>query len=56
MSFAVDARTGERLWNYQTGAAIYASPITYLFDGQQYVLLGSGTTLTAFALRTPASR
>ena len=49
--FAVDARTGQPLWNYQTGSAIYASPITYMVDGQQFVLLGSGTTLTAFAVR-----
>jgi alcohol dehydrogenase (cytochrome c) len=48
--FAVDARTGERLWSYQTGSPIYASPITYIVDGKQYVLLGSGTTLTAYAL------
>jgi alcohol dehydrogenase (cytochrome c) len=48
--FAVDAKTGHRLWSYQTGAAIYASPITCLIDGRQYVLLGSGTTLTAFGL------
>src|SRR4029079_11341053 len=48
--FAVDAKTGARLWNYQTGAAIYAAPITYSIDGKQYVLLGSGTTLTAFAI------
>ena len=48
--FAVDAKTGQRVWSYQTGAAIYASAITYTVDGKQYVLLGSGTTLTAFAL------
>jgi len=49
--FAVDAASGKQLWNYQTGSAIYAAPITYLVDGKQYVLLGSGTTLTAYALR-----
>jgi alcohol dehydrogenase (cytochrome c) len=48
--FAVDARTGQRVWTYQTGAPIYASPITYVLEGTQYVLLGAGTTLTAFAL------
>jgi len=48
--FAVNARTGERLWSYATGSAIYASPITFMLDGKQYVLLGSGRTLTAFAL------
>jgi alcohol dehydrogenase (cytochrome c) len=48
--FAINARTGQRLWNYSTGAAIYAAPITYSIDGKQYVLLGSGTTLTAYTL------
>jgi len=48
--FALNSKTGQRLWNYQTGAAIYASPITYTVAGRQYLLLGSGTTLTAFTL------
>jgi alcohol dehydrogenase (cytochrome c) len=48
--FALDARTGERLWNYQTGSAIYSSPMTFLLDGKQYLLVGSGTTLTAYTL------
>jgi alcohol dehydrogenase (cytochrome c) len=47
---ALDGRTGKDLWRYQTGAPIYAAPITYMLDGKQYVLLPSGTTLTAFAL------
>jgi hypothetical protein len=38
------------LWHFQTGAAIYAAPITYMLDGRQFVLLPSGTTLFAFAL------
>jgi alcohol dehydrogenase (cytochrome c) len=49
--FALDAATGKQLWNYQTGAPIYASPVTYAIDGQQFVMLGSGTTLTAYALK-----
>ena len=48
--FAINATSGQRLWNYVTGASIYAAPITYSIDGKQYVLLGSGTTLTAFTL------
>ena len=47
---AFDARTGENLWHFQTGASIYASPITYMLDGTQYVMIPSGTTLFAFAL------
>jgi alcohol dehydrogenase (cytochrome c) len=56
-ALAIDARTGGLLWRYQTGAAIYAPPTTYLLDGRQHVLIPAGTTLTAFALpRTTAVR
>ena len=48
--FAVDAKTGAKLFNYQTGAAIYAPPTTYTVDGRQYVVMPSGMTLTAFAV------
>ena len=48
--FALDAKNGQRVWNYQMGAAIYASPITFVLDGRQYVLMGAGTTLVAFSL------
>ena len=51
--FAVDARTGKDLWRYQTGSPIYAPPTTYMIDNRQYVIMPSGSTLTAFAL--PAS-
>jgi len=47
---AFDARSGKNLWHYQTGSALYAAPTTYMLDGRQYVLMPSGTTLTAFAL------
>ena len=47
---AFDARTGKNLWRFQTGAPLNAGPTTYMVDGRQYVLLPSGTTLTAFAL------
>jgi alcohol dehydrogenase (cytochrome c) len=47
---AFDARTGKNLWHFQTGSALYAGAITYMVDGRQYVLLPSGTTLTAYAL------
>jgi alcohol dehydrogenase (cytochrome c) len=48
--FAADARTGAKLFNYGTGAAIYGPPTTYTIEGRQYVLMPSGMTLTAFAL------
>ena len=39
---ALDARTGEVLWRFQTGSGINASPITYELDGTQYVAILSG--------------
>ena len=49
---AVDARTGKALWHYPTGASIWgAAATTYMLDGRQYVLIPSGSNLTAFALR-----
>ncbi len=48
--FAADATSGKELWRYQLGAAIYAPPTTFMVDGRQYVVMPSGSTLTAFAL------
>jgi alcohol dehydrogenase (cytochrome c) len=48
---AFDSRTGKNLWHYQTGSPIWGgAPMTYLLDDRQYVVIGSGTTITAFAL------
>jgi len=52
---AFDAVSGENLWHYQTGSRIWgAGAMTHMLDGRQYVLIPSGTTLTAFALSEPA--
>mgnify|MGYP003304781607 FL=1 len=51
---AFNAESGENLWHYQTGSRIWgAAAITYMLDGLQYVMIPSGTTLTAFALKSP---
>jgi lanthanide-dependent methanol dehydrogenase len=40
---AVDARSGEILWQFKTGSGIVGNPITYLGpDGKQYVVIYSG--------------
>lgn len=40
---AVDARTGELLWQFKTGSGIIGQPITYLGpDGKQYVAIFDG--------------
>jgi alcohol dehydrogenase (cytochrome c) len=48
---AFDARTGTNLWHYQTGSSLWGgSPMTYTLDGRQYVVIGSGSSIVAFAL------
>jgi alcohol dehydrogenase (cytochrome c) len=48
---AFSAATGENLWHYQTGTAIWgAAAMTYLLDGRQQVLIPSGGALVSFAL------
>ena len=47
---AVDAQTGQDLWNVQLGAAIYSTAVTYQVDGKQYVVIPAGSTLFAFAI------
>ncbi|HEY6549356.1 MAG TPA: PQQ-dependent dehydrogenase, methanol/ethanol family, partial [Vicinamibacteria bacterium] len=39
---ALDARSGELLWQFPTGSGIIGSPITYELDGRQYVAVPSG--------------
>jgi len=40
--FALDARTGKRLWRFQTGSGHRGSSITYAVKGRQYVATPSG--------------
>jgi len=52
---ALDSRSGKFLWRYQMGSNLHGtSPITYMLDGRQHVLVPAGTNLTAFALPDPA--
>jgi alcohol dehydrogenase (cytochrome c) len=54
--FAADSRTGQKLFTYQTGNPIFAPPTTYMIGDRQYVFMGSGAAITAFALpRKPTS-
>jgi alcohol dehydrogenase (cytochrome c) len=48
---ALESRTGKHLWHYQLGSAMRStSGTTYMLDGRQYLLVPSGSALTAFAL------
>lgn len=39
---ALHARSGEMLWQFQTGSGIHSNPITYSVNGQQFVAVASG--------------
>ena len=43
---ALDAKTGQTLWQFNTGSGISAAPITYELDGKQYVAVVSGRTFS----------
>jgi len=47
---AADAATGKPLWSFQTNETWKASPMTYLFDGKQYVAVAAGPNIMAFGL------
>jgi outer membrane protein assembly factor BamB len=46
----VDSKNGERLWSFQTNSLWKASPMTYMFDGEQYIAVAAGPVVMAFAL------
>ena len=50
---AVRAADGTPLWQFQTNTTWKASPMTYVFDGRQYIAVASGSTIIAFALVEP---
>jgi alcohol dehydrogenase (cytochrome c) len=48
---AYDARTGARLWEFQTGVRTARGPaIAYEVDGEQHIALAMGTVMYAFKL------
>jgi alcohol dehydrogenase (cytochrome c) len=48
---AVDAKDGRPLWSFPANASWKASPMTYQFDGRQYVAVAAGGNILSFALR-----
>jgi alcohol dehydrogenase (cytochrome c) len=47
---AADAVTGKPLWTFQTNHSWKASPMTYVFDGKQYVAVAAGSNIIAFGI------
>ena len=47
--FALDAKSGQSLWQFQTGDQITANPVTFLINGKQHVAIAAGHALFVFA-------
>ena len=48
---ALNATTGDALWHARLGASVSNGPTTYMLDGTQYLVVGAGDTLWAFAMQ-----
>ncbi len=47
---AADAKSGKRLWSFQTNQVWKSSPMTYVFDNRQMLAIASGPNILAFGL------
>jgi alcohol dehydrogenase (cytochrome c) len=47
---AINAKTAERLWQFETHQTWKSSPMTYAIDGKQYVGVVAGPTVRVFGL------
>ena len=52
--FALDARTGAKLWSFQTGAGHRGSSISYSVKGRQYIATPTGWPVTNIGAATQA--
>jgi alcohol dehydrogenase (cytochrome c) len=48
--FALDARTGNALWDFQSGGAVRTNPMSFAIDGKQRIVTTGGGTLYVFGL------
>ena len=52
---ALDPATGKTLWHLSAGGGMQSSPMTYMLDGRQYVVVSVQDRLMAFALPEQAA-
>ncbi len=48
--YALDAATGDPLWNVAVGARVHSAPMTYAVDGRQYVTIAAGNVVFTFGM------
>jgi outer membrane protein assembly factor BamB len=49
-AFALDAKTGKALWDFQTGGAVRTNPMSFAIDGKQRIVTTGGGTMFVFGL------
>ena len=49
--YALDARTGQLLWQMSLAGNVHSGPMSYSANGKQYITVAAGNTLFTFALR-----
>ena len=49
--YALDARTGQMLWQMPLTGSARSGPVSYAVDGKQYIAVAADNTLFTFALR-----
>jgi PQQ-dependent dehydrogenase (methanol/ethanol family) len=47
---AVDQRNGKMLWEFPTNIFMKASPMTFMLDGKQYIVVAAGPNILCFGL------
>jgi alcohol dehydrogenase (cytochrome c) len=48
--FALDAETGESLWDFHPGAPARSNPMAFEVDGRQRIAMSAGGALFVFGL------
>lgn len=48
--YALDAQTGKALWDFQTGGAIGANPVSFTIEGRQCIAIAADRVLYVFSL------
>jgi len=51
--FALDAKSGKPLWQFQTGGPIRSGPMSYAVGDKQFVAVAGGHALFVFGLDQP---
>ena len=51
--YALDARSGKPLWQFQTGGAIRSGPMSFMSGDTQFVAVAGGHALFVFGLDAP---